>query len=510
MVRRMYILGACDDGDVLNGVRMLVIFMNIFRTVVPLIIIGMGIKDLMAVVTGNKDGQLKTSLSQLAKRIIAGLIVFMLPTLIDALLDILVEDGTSYQYCIENATPEGIQKAYYNTSLKMLETAKEDLDAGELQDALGYAKRKVEDSGQLQEIQSKYEKIRGYLDIQDEISIMTKKDQYNDLKSKVNGIDDSNVKAKLLDKLEKKYRTLNEKEGKLRKERDTDGPNGSSSNVLNSNPNMADAGLTGEIVKQEETETLKVVIRKSGTYYTTQVWVKDPYNQLNKYDSPNYGRQTLHPGYLLKKAVEERGLSDKLVVGFNASGFYLKNVYDAASVNYYPAYDKTSVGTLVITDGKVVRNAYDHAVKTWFTVGVDPNNQLRVFEDSKSSNKEEKKKWADGVIASGIRNTFTFAAPLIQNGQRTNLRTSMPGGYDDAKGLQIICQINDNNFLLFSSKNDTRNTAINEFLRLGCKTATNLDGGGSVSLLYKDKNTTEINAVVGGGRQLPEVAYFTE
>ena len=158
----MYILGACDDGDVLNGVRMLVIFMNIFRTVVPLIIIGMGIKDLMAVVTGNKDGQLKTSLSQLAKRIIAGLIVFMLPTLIDALLDILVEDGTSYQYCIENATPEGIQKAYYNTSLKMLETAKEDLDAGELQDALGYAKRKVEDSGQLQEIQSKYEKIRGY------------------------------------------------------------------------------------------------------------------------------------------------------------------------------------------------------------------------------------------------------------------------------------------------------------------------------------------------------------
>ena len=75
----MYILGSCDDGDVLNGVRMLVIFMNIFRTVVPLIIIGMGIKDLMAVVTGNKDGQLKTSLSQLAKRIIAGLIVLHAP-----------------------------------------------------------------------------------------------------------------------------------------------------------------------------------------------------------------------------------------------------------------------------------------------------------------------------------------------------------------------------------------------------------------------------------------------
>ena len=123
MVRRMYILGACDDGDVLNGVRTLVIFMNIFRIVVPFIIIGFGIKDLMAVVTGNKEGQIKTSLTQLAKRIIAGLVVFMLPTLVNALLDILVDGGTSYQYCIENATPEGIQKAYYNTSLKMLDQA---------------------------------------------------------------------------------------------------------------------------------------------------------------------------------------------------------------------------------------------------------------------------------------------------------------------------------------------------------------------------------------------------
>ncbi len=508
MVRRMYILGACDDGDVLNGVRMLVIFMNIFRTVVPLIIIGMGIKDLMAVVTGNKDGQLKTSLSQLAKRIIAGLIVFMLPTLIDALLDILVEDGTSYQYCIENATPEGIQKAYYNTSLKMLETAKEDLDAGELQDALGYAKRKVEDSGQLQEIQSKYEKIRGYLDIQDEISIMTKKDQYNDLKSKVNGIDDSNVKAKLLDKLEKKYRTLNEKEGKLRKERDTDGPNGSSSNVLNSNPNMADAGLTGEIVKQEETETLKVVIRKSGTYYTTQVWVKDPYNQLNKYDSPNYGRQTLHPGYLLKKAVEERGLSDKLVVGFNASGFYLKNVYDAASVNYYPAYDKTSVGTLVITDGKVVRNAYDKAYKTWYIAGVDKKGTLNIYTDSKTTDANAKKQWSETVIGE-IRNTFTFASPLVENGQASTDTTSMPSPNGKPK-RQAICQIDGNNFLLITGSELSRQDLIDIMLSAKCQTGTNFDGGGSIALLWKSKNSTTIDTVVGNNRDLTEVGYFSE
>ena len=49
------------------------------------------------------------------------------------------------------------------------------------------------------------------------------------------------------------------------------------------------------------------------------------------------------------------------------------------SVKKYPAFDKTSVGTIVITNGQVVRNAYTKAYKTWYTVGVDPSNTLRIF-----------------------------------------------------------------------------------------------------------------------------------
>ena len=36
----------------------------------------------------------------------------------------------------------------------------------------------------------------------------------------------------------------------------------------------------------------------------------------------------------------------------------------------------------------------------------------------------------------------------------------------------------------------------------------NLDGGGSVSLLYKDKNSNEIKTVIGGSRSLPEVVFL--
>ncbi len=504
----MYILGACDNGDILNVIRIVLIFINILRVVTPLIIIGFGIKDLMAVVTGNKDGKIKDSLISIGKRLIAGLAVFMAPVMINGLLNFLIQDPTNYSMCIDEATPEGIQRAYYNTALKLVDLAKSELDAGKLQDALAYARTKLTDEGQVNEIKKLYDKIRDYLDIQDEISIMTKKDQYNDLRAKVNSVDDSNVKAILIDKLERKYRNLEDRQGSLRKKRDTDGPNGGNSTVLNSNPNMADAGLTGEIVKQEETDTLKVVIRKSGTYYTTQVWVKDPYNQLNKYDSPNYGRQTLHPSYLLKKAIEERNLSDKLIVGFNASGFYLKNVYDAASVNYYPAYDKTSVGTLVITDGKVVRNAYDKAYKTWYIAGVDDTGTLNIYTDSKSTDVNAKKAWSETVI-SEIRNTFTFASPLVENGQASSETTSMPSPTGKPK-RQAICQIDGNNFLLITGSELSRQDLIDIMLSANCQTGTNFDGGGSIALLFKSKNSTEIEVIIGNNRDLTEVGYFSE
>ena len=46
-------------------------------------------------------------------------------------------------------------------------------------------------------------------------------------------------------------------------------------------------------------------------------------------------------------------------------------------------------------------------------------------------------------------------------------------------------------------------------LNLKCQTGTNLDGGGSIALLYKDKNSS-IQTIIGNGRSLTEVGYFSE
>lgn len=266
------------------------------------------------------------------------------------------------------------------------------------------------------------------------------------------------------------------------------------------------------IVKKSETDTLKVYITKKNKYYITRIWAYDPYNQLNKFDSPEYGKNLYRPKVLLEKAINNYNLSDKLIVGFNASGFYLKDTYDASSVSKYSNYNKTSVGTLVITNGKVIRNWYQRSYKTWFTLGIDKNNVLRIFKDVKGTSSEDiakKKIWADEVISSGIRNTYTFASPLVENGINSTTTTSMPS-ISSRVNRQAICQVNKNNFVLITGEELNRNDLISIMLSLGCQTGANLDGGGSIALLYKDKNTKSITTIIGNKRNLTEVGYFTE
>ena len=266
------------------------------------------------------------------------------------------------------------------------------------------------------------------------------------------------------------------------------------------------------IIKQSETDTLKVYITKKSNYYITRIWAYDPYKQLNKFDSPEYGKNLYRPKALLEKARDKYSLNNKLIIGFNASGFYLADTYDASSVSKYSKYNKTSVGTLVITNGKVVRNAYNKAYKTWFITGIDKDNNLRIFKDAagtSASQIETKKKWAEEVINSGIRNTFTFAAPLIVDGKESTTATSMPST-SSRVNRQAICQVNNNNFILITGKELNRSDLILIMKSLNCRTGTNLDGGGSIALLYKNKNSNSIETIIGNGRNLTEVGYFTE
>ena len=291
---------------------------------------------------------------------------------------------------------------------------------------------------------------------------------------------------------------------------------GSDSNTF-SNPiieppsgaNIVSSGKSSSLVYSIE----KVSKSGYGTFFVTRVWVKDAYNQLNKYDSPEYGSKLYKPKNILEKAINNKNLKDKIVIGFNASGFYLKGSYDVSSVRKYSKYNKTSVGTLVITDGKVVRNAYDKWAKQWTIMGVTPDQKMHLWQDSKEKSDDIKKQKNDEIINSKIRNTFSFAAPYIIDGQKSSISTSHPGKNSN-KRRQAFCQIDENNFLLvtslYSSEALKRNEVQDLMVSYNCKMATNFDGGGSIALLVKEAGSNEIKVITGNKRALTEVGYFTE
>ena len=506
MVNNMFILSACDDGSVLTTIRILLIVFDVIKSVVAMIIIILGIKDFIGVTTNGKDEKLFDAFKMLIRRIIAGLVVFFIPTIIGGVLNSIDAELYAYNECILKATPEEIQNAYYKKAKQMIKGAKDDLDSNQYADAKAYLDF-VTDSGKKKELETELKEVDGYISLYNEISAMNDPKQYDGLKERVNKVSDSSVKTKLLAHLEEQKKVAEETQKKKENFEEEKKKKEQEQQQQQQGPS-SQADLGGTVVKSEETSTLKVTIRKVNTYYLTQVWVKDPYNQLNKFDSPQYGSSLYRPASLLQSAVNQKGLSNKLVVGFNASGFYLKDTYDASSVSYYPPYNKTSVGTLVITDGKVVRNAYNKAYKTWFIAGVDKSGTLQIYVDEKTNDTSAKQAWANNVI-SNIRNTFTFASPLVLNGQASSITTSMPSAGSKVN-RQAICQIDNNNFLLITGSNLDRQDLINIMLTANCKTGTNFDGGGSIALLYKSKNSTNIETIIGGGRALTEVGYFTE
>ena len=438
------ILSICDMPDALKVLRIVYSVLLIIRIVVPIILIVSAMIDFVRAV---QNAELNKITKPMVNKVIAAVLVFLIPTFVRVIAMIAGNDG-EYEQCLKDISKETINQAYNNIAERLVSIAEDSLDENDLATAENYL-----------------------INIKD-------KDEREAFQERLNKVKEQIEEAK-----KPKYMQ----------------------------PIKPDSSET--LWKQEETDTLKIYITDHNNYYLTRAWMVDPYNQINKQDANPYGKTLKHPSEILKTAISENHLENKLIVAMNASGFYLKDVYDKESVARYPAYNKTSVGTLVITNGQVVRNAYTKAFKTWFIYGIDKNGDLQIFRDLKASTQVEindKKSWADQVIGSGIRNTFTFASPLIENGNPSSELTSMPAGSSGAPKRQAFCQVDRNNYAFIVGKALTRQQLIDIMKGLNCRTGVNLDGGGSIALLYKGASSNQIQTVIGNQRQLTEVLYLTE
>ena len=261
-----------------------------------------------------------------------------------------------------------------------------------------------------------------------------------------------------------------------------------------------------KVAYKSESDSLKVYVTTKSGWYLTRIWAKDAVNQMHQqFVNSNSLKK---PVELLKTAINDNNLKNKIVVGFNANPPVKKGSYYDAIAKKDSFYDYKVPVPLMIYNGNVLYNDYEKYSSDNYVFYIDRTNQLKYVPIMTNNTVEERRIAFQNVIDSGTRNTFTFHPILVLNSQVQDVSNTKS---TNAK-RNAICQIDDNNFIIITTKKST--LYIQDFANyvgtLGCKTAFNFDGGGSTALFYKDAKSSSPKTLSGGGRALSAVMYFTE
>lgn len=124
----IYILGLCDDGDVLSVFRIINMIIMIVKIVVPIILILIGMIRLMNTIKSGNEDLLSKAKKSLITNCIAAVIVFLIPTFVNVLSRISVSDGSGYLGCLNKATLENINQAYIAQAEELLTSSEENLN----------------------------------------------------------------------------------------------------------------------------------------------------------------------------------------------------------------------------------------------------------------------------------------------------------------------------------------------------------------------------------------------
>ena len=78
----------CGDERILNFMQIIGMIINVVKILVPIIIVVLGMVDFGKAVIANDDKAISKSASSLIRRLIAGIIIFFIPTIVFALLNL--------------------------------------------------------------------------------------------------------------------------------------------------------------------------------------------------------------------------------------------------------------------------------------------------------------------------------------------------------------------------------------------------------------------------------------
>ena len=196
------ILGICGEPDILKVIMLVKTVMNIIRIAVPIVLIVLMMLD-YAKAVANNIAVTKTNIV-FVYRGIAAAVIFLIPTIVIALLNLVGANDKQFKDCMDFANPVGISNAYTTKATKAIENLRKTLSNDDYFNA-EIAIRNVEDESVKAELTEELAELKVYVDLMDEMDALL--DGYNykkfkAIKEKIEAVTDEEIKTILLDRLE--------------------------------------------------------------------------------------------------------------------------------------------------------------------------------------------------------------------------------------------------------------------------------------------------------------------
>jgi hypothetical protein len=185
--------------------RIIDIVITIIKIAVPIILILTVMINYMSAVKDNDSEALSKTNKLFVRKIIAAILIFLIPTFVKLLADIS-SNTVDYAQCISNATIEGINNAYRNMAQKYIEISKKSLTESDYKTAVNYIESNIKDEGIKEQLLNELSIVKKYLDLKERIlKLKTNydKNEYNKLKDDINSFPDEKMKEKLLSEFDK-------------------------------------------------------------------------------------------------------------------------------------------------------------------------------------------------------------------------------------------------------------------------------------------------------------------
>ena len=281
------------------------------------------------------------------------------------------------------------------------------------------------------------------------------------------------------------------------------------------------------------------IYNQVSTYMITHIWISNPYNQIKtaiapQKDGKSYPRTASAASTIIGNEITKLGYQSKGLIAVNAGGdIKLTNGFCSICPS---SYKGTPMTPLQIYNNTVIRDSTSETKYITESGGyggnvafINKNGNLDYIKFG--SDVDRNKTLRNLVNERGAKYTFGLVSPYILVANYTGQLKKA----DIIATRQAICQIDSNNYILITSHLNGKSAdsscgesnslncprikyglnhidTMNIMLQYGCRTGFNLDGGGSISYLYKTNTSstaTKVN-VASKERTISEVLYFVE